>query len=716
MEPGIRWNFKKTKFKTMKLNRFVISLIISFCSSLILFGQTDTTSNRIILTGKNTGEKVILRWVPSSPGVWSTSNDKGYMVERLAFRDSIDFFESGYQLLTPDTLKPWPLDDWEPIANAASGDQYAAIAAQALYGDRNALTKKDSEIPLIQKAHEYENLFASAILAAEYSAPAAIASALRYEDFDIDTNYTYMYMVYSLASTQEYPIDTAHFVVVGRDVDKPAQVVWDGVREMEGAVHLQWDRELHRRAFSGYYIERSQDRGQNWIALNQVPYIDSPTDNVGVPSPMMTYIDSVEANYINYYYRIIGINTYGELSQPSEPIQAMGRDRTAPTAPYNIEANQVMEGQMEISWQSDDPTTAGFYISRKTRLDDEQVLLTPEMLGPQVRTYTDTNYNPLMSQWYMVVAFDTAGNGAAGLPQYGKSIDSIPPAIPQGLSGTIDTNGVVTVTWTSNSEPDLIGYKVHYSNATDHVYAGLHVDPITDTFFIDTINIKVLTEDIYYKIVSVDHSKNHSPFSEVLKLTKPDLLPPTSPVIQTYKVNEDGIYLKWANSTSHDVVDNILMRRLQGAEDWEELVRVGTQQPYAEFLDKTTEAGIIYEYRVRALDDADLWSPTAFPVSLKSVDYSRIPPPENLEVSLREKSSGIEIKWDYSSAKGIEFVLYRAVNGGGFLPIVKLEAPDKQFVDTRTRKGQTYEYNVMAVRSSDGKKSVVSNTQKVVSP
>ena len=42
--------------------------------------------------------------------------------------------------------------------------------------------------------------------------------------------------------------------------------------------------------------------------------------------------------------------------------------------------------------------------------------------------------------------------------------DTMPPSIPTGLKGVIDSAGICTLTWNQNPEDDIRGYRVFVSN------------------------------------------------------------------------------------------------------------------------------------------------------------------------------------------------------------------------------------------------------------
>ena len=704
------------------MKKIAIYILLVISSSSWVAAQDSTTEatadtaivvkRKLVIKAKNTGKKIMLRWAPDSPGAWHLSNAKGYMIERLAYKDDADFLSTGYKLLTPDTLKPWPLDNWETIANEASGDKYAAIAAQAIHGKRNLADPNNQNANFLEKANELNNLYAFAMLAAEYSRNAALASALRFEDEDIDPSMNYVYRVYSNAASTYYQIDTAYVMLKGNKIDvNPVPVINEAV-EGEKVIVLKWDRSLLEH-YSGWYIEKSYDNGNTFKRLNKDPYIHSIGKNREVDYIM--YKDSIDALYEKYQYRIIGINTFAELSEPSKPFTAMGRDRTPPATPRNINAEQITQGGQKITWEVAEvaPDLKGFYITRTANVGSKEILITPELLSKDTRSFTDNSYEQMTDNWYQVYALDTAGNAIVGYPEYGSVRDDFPPATPSNFKGKIDTTGVVTLKWNLGKEKDLFGYHVYFSNHKDHVYARLTEKPIRDTVFVDTLRLDVLTEEIYYTVRAVDIRRNVSKDSKVLKLKKPDILPPVAPVFNDYHVLKEGIKLSWAPSTSHDIKSHYLYRKEIKTETWELIYRTDDVKGQDSYIDNGTHAGKTYKYKLIAEDDDGLRTNGVYIITLTAIDFLVPTAVSDLDVYTITADKQAVVKWIYPKKGEFTFILLRAVNGKGFNIVKTLKSGETRYVDNHLNVENSYEY-VIQVQYPENKKSGFSPIKKAV--
>ncbi len=87
--------------------------------------------------------------------------------------------------------------------------------------------------------------------------------------------------------------------------------------------------------------------------------------------------------------------------------------------------------------------------------------------------------------------------------------DTTPPTAPQNLAST-PGNGVVSLTWNANAEPDLAGYNVYRSTSTPVSTSGtpLNGSLLTSTSYLDATVANGVT--YFYAVVAVDTSANAS--------------------------------------------------------------------------------------------------------------------------------------------------------------------------------------------------------------
>lgn len=649
----------------------------------------------LALIGKNDGQRITLRWAPGTPGAWLLGNRFGYRLERMRFRDKNDAATAEFLPIGGDTLRPWPLDRWEPIAKKSANDPYATAAAQAIFGKK---TQETGNQNLFERGEELKNLFATALLAADFSKNAATAAALRFEDKDVQTGFTHVYRLVNLGASIDYPIDTAYLTINTSDVAKPSRPMFSAAEEGDRAVHLVWDRARHEALFTAYYIEKSDDNGRNFRQLNREPFLQSPL--AGADDGFIHFVDSLEKNYRPTLYRLRGLDAFADLSTPSDTIQAMGRDRTPPRAPQNVRAEHLGNGRVQISWDFDKNVgeIVGFTIARSPEPDAGHLVLTKNMLPASARSFIDNAANELGQNFYTVGVLDTAGNGSVANSVLVVIIDSIAPAPPQGLDGSIDTNGVVSLRWLPGKEPDLAGYAVHSANSADHVFINLTNLGLRDTFFTDTIPLNVLTEAIFYRVTALDHRQNVSEYSATLQLKKPDRVPPVAPVFENYQVGKGFIQINWAPSESRDVASHALFRRKTGEANWVALGSFSKKNGEKNaFLDKNIEPSTDYEYLIKAMDDAGLWTSSPFLLTVRSGNFAERPKPGKPTAIERREVPAIELRWASPEKIGEKIIIYRAENNGAYRTLDLIEADQSFFLDKTVATGKAYSYRLKAV-------------------
>ncbi len=622
----------------------------------------DTLRDEVnIIAGYLDTRAVIVRWVPSTPAVWSYSAYYGYRLERCEV-DTLTGDQSKWMPLGDTILKPASLEQWRVLVSQNPKDYYLQAAGQAHHGERRETGKTISE--LVQKSDEFRNYYAAAMLSAEFSALAATTSALRYEDRDIVPGKLYIYRIRSLCPVSTLAIQEGITSVSTTHFETFPTITFDHIYEGENLIELAWDKKIYGQFYSAFNIYRSTDKGKTWKKINDIPFASTGIKN----EELYFFKDSLDQNYVTMQYQVEGITPFAVTGPRSEMITAMGRDRTPPTAPYDIETKYLGGGRMQITWTVDpnDKDIAGFRISRSNVANEGFLELTHEALAPEARTFTDTACNELINNYYYVGVFDKEGNVNVGFPEYGTIIDSIPPSPPTGLTGAVDTNGIVTLTWRLGSEPDLKGYYVHSSNRSDQTFINLTGHPVQDTVWRDTLPLNVLTEKIYYKLVAVDMRSNYSVYSVMLTLQKPDKVPPVAPVMIDVRNEQDVVKLRWYNSTSLDVVENVLERKSAGDTSFVKIYSCRSDMAEGSFADATVQDGKKYEYRVYAQDDASLKSGFSGSVSITAFVNKTMSPLSNIQAVAKSEEKKVILFWEYPQQGDIHFVVYRSVNGSAY--------------------------------------------------
>ena len=313
----------------------------------------------------------------------------------------------------------------------------------------------------------------------------------------------------------------------------------------------------------------------------------------------------------------------------------------------------------------------------------------------------DTAATPF-EPYYVVASVDTAGNYIQSLPVYSELIDTVPPAMPVGLTGTIDSTGVVRLRWKRGKEPNLLGYRIYWANDPSHEFTVRNPQPQRDTTFVDTVSVMTLTRHVYYKVAAVNDRYNYSRLTPVLGLLRPDRIPPSSPVFRNVTVSDTTVALTWAASASKDVRAQILSRRTAGQPRWNTLASLDPQKEV--YVDRAVTKRTVYEYQLVAIDSAGLSSEPSAPVSGRPYDTGVRPGVTDLKATYDPTTGTVQLRWSYQPLQGESFwfVIYRGYNGAAPSQIRSAEATARTFDDRELPGKGAYTYAVKVLTSTGG--------------
>ena len=670
-------------------------------------------------------DSIVIRWAPENAVAWNLCRDSGYEVTRIDYSDPQHPVNL---LLTAQAFKPMTLEQMK--ATLDRNDKYAAIAAQAMYGNDFRMTKEEpgSFAEKVKQGHNAMNFrFSFAMQAADFSAPVASALALRWVDKTVKKGGKYVYLITVRADGKNYVVDSAATLVI--NIKKVTNAVPEGLKAFgfDRRVELHWNRRQMGN-FSAYYIERSDDEGKTFHTLNKLPfYAPDQTPAAGKNDTVQhkialllrdhqVYFDSIPQDYKTYFYRLRGINAFAELSSSSLAVEIQGRDLTAPVPPVIDSAKNISGNKIKISWtqRKASPDLAGYFISRSNSVKGPFYPLSKTMLDKNIKSFTDTAALPHLPNYYVVVAVDTARNLSASSAYAGYLTDTIPPKAPIRLAGNIDSNGVVHLHWAANKEPDLKGYKVYYAYNPQYEFSQLTEEPITDTSFTDTISTKSLNRNIYYELVAVDKSNNHSTYSSPTQLKKPVVVPPSAPVATHISVKKTRVDIDWIESRSEGAAGYEIYRMDPGHE-WKTIAKLNQQwhASSVHFTDTTISPNTDYYYSAETIDGSSgLHSTRSFVVHARSKVSNTLPAPDDMKTVFDAKQNAIKLNWKYTDDGDYYFIVYRAFNNGPLTAWHSFDKKERSGTDNEIKKG-TYQYAIKIVYRNKPVESALSKTTSV---
>lgn len=672
------------------MSRIIIIWTLCICSGF-LFGQSEAYP----LIAKKKSNEVVLRWAPSNAAYWLQLQRAQIWIERADI-DPVSERVVSTQRLVSDTFQVWKESAFRQMENWGEEEDFVALAGYLMHAPYESLkdSLSTSWSDLLTQQEELSDRYSMALLAADRSVQAAQALGMRWTDPDPKFDLLQVYALYVQVDTMIYH----SIIAVQAGKETPFRPEIQKTNEQEDFVVLSWDRRLHSQHYTSYWIEKSKDQEQ-WTRLNEQPYIHAKQEDQDLASGQITYIDSASIGD-PYYYRIIGLDAFGETSDPSEAVHLSGRDRTPPAPPQKLNAAMPNEREMVVSWEALEYERGVQYAVRKSNRSDGIYRQVSPWLPENTVHWTDTSPSLVLSNFYEVCIQDSAENISCSRPVYGIVQDTFPPAAPEGLEATVDSSGVVRLKWNLGLEEDLKGYHVYFANAYDRVLSILTGTMVQDTQYTDTISLNSLTKSVFYRVVAEDIRSNRSEFSSMIRVERPDTIPPSAAVFKTYEIKNESIFLRWANSSSADVSQQLLFRKESRDNEFTLLDSLAAFVTY--YNDEKVLPGKRYVYRLITVDQGG-WS-TPSPVDLSV--YSKAQKAE-LSISAREVGGAYSIQFQVPADLGKEdgVKLYRAVDNQPFLSW-KTVSPEEELQSVKINKPTRIKALIIHV---DGRKSDWSN-------
>jgi len=493
----------------------------------------------------------------------------------------------------------------------------------------------------------------------------------------------------------ENKIDTA-FVFTGISQYAPLPVPYEFSAQFENkAAILKWNIFIHNNIYVAWEIERSEN-GKTFSPVTTEPYVHLYSPENQNPEYTFKY-DTLPANGKEYHYRIRGISSFGEKGSWSAIVKGKGIETIENTP--NIKQHNITKGKVTVEWEFPkeyEHTINGFKILRADNHNGKFTELNTK-LKPSERKYTDTK--PLQTGYYKIAAYKQPGMEKQSFPYLVQLTDSIPPGKPVGLSGTVDTLGVVTLTWKANPEKDIYGYRVFRSVSGKDEFSQRTHRPVSTTTFTDTISTKDLNASIFYKIMAVDQRQNQSEFSNIVEIIKPDNTPPSIPVITAIEPSEGKIKLTWINSTSPDVARHEVFRKKTSDSIWTKIHEIPVPKKVNtefEYIDTTPEA-TDSQYKIKAVDKSGNISESFPSIDIKSLKSNQNESVKKIRQQIDRETGRLRLTWQLPG-KEIKYIkIYRKTGNQPYSVYATLEGNLSAFEDYKLKTGETYVYAVKLI-------------------
>ncbi len=685
----------------MKSFKYILVALLAILMPTMSMAQ----DNDIELDAFCGGNFVLLKWYPQSVDVYKKCAKMGFVVERR---------QGGGPWEALTVVKP---GTYEEFAELEQKNDKAFMINYLLHPDeviKNAQVddadaedddNDDSGDTDLKNSEDADFLFKMCLLESEFSIDMARVMGLNFSDDYVQTQQHYEYRISAADSRINLKSGVAKVSVTRRQ--KTAAMPEIKVENKDHRVYFSWNMKTLRRDYSGFQIERSVD-GKTFKVLNTDPIVHLLSDEAS--ADVITVNDSLPSCDKVYYYRFCGISRFGFNGPYSKVVTASYE------CPYNVQVSlkDVKINEQNIStlhWEVDNPdnqTIKGFDIERAEKMDVNGgtfVSLTKGKLLPgSARSYVDNT--TLESNYYRVVAYGKSQKQVSVSNfYYAHPIDSVPPAAPTGLKATIDSAGVVELTWSPNTEPDIMAYRVFFSNDTVSEFLGASDTFLTKPYFTDTLFLGSLTNEIYYKVLAIDRNYNQGPLSDAIKVLKPDTIPPAPARFENVYQDEAGtIHVEWRKSVSTDVVKQTLYRRVGEDAEWTLAGEWNAPEFPESFIDTIPASGERFYYRLVVADESDNKTERESP-SLKTKHIKK-ECVKDVVLTTDYRKGGIEVSWEKCGCKIYKTNVFRRTNGGDSKLLGTIKGVEINFFDKTVKKGENYQYIIQPITEKMSKIAV----------
>ncbi len=663
------------------------------------------------IVARRVSDGVMLRWAPSTPEAFAEGRRDGYRLERasVSATGAIGTFQP---VLDGAPFKPYEQEAFDFLAytfraSDSSRLMYRQFAYSVLY------EAMDATLNAQEAAEALQVQFGFALLAADRDTIASLALGLAFQDEEVVREQRYAYRV-TLESRRGQP-QASDTVVVEAQVYRPtAKQDRVGVDPGDGEVTLSWPSTL---GYSAYLIQRSDDNGNTWMPLTSAPMLTLITGDT-VPGDEF-HRDTALINYRTYRYRLYGYTSFADEELVADVI-ATPRDRTPPDMPTAVRAEELRPGVVDITWEVPEPVSpdlAAFFVARGTA-DEGPFTRLSGPLPSNARQYLDSSGRLASANYYVVEAVDTAGNVARSFSAYVVLADSTPPAAPVLREGVVDSNGVVTLRFERPADRDYMGYRLLRANDSTHEFSVVAerltndtLDVSNETEYKDTIELRTLTRNVYYRMYALDFHHNESAPSELLRIVRPDVVPPVAPVITGYLVTDSSMIIDYVESSSDDVARHVLLRKAASALTWDTAAVLSAGSRRVE--DAASLPSEMYDYAVVAIDEAGLFSDISNIVSGKRYDTGVRPPVNDVRAQYDSVARVVTLVWDYRDLpEDHNFVIYRTDGDRLQTHAVVPRGAGRTYVDRVLPSSVEIRYAIKVV-TENGAESVLSQSVSV---
>lgn len=470
-------------------------------------------------------------------------------------------------------------------------------------------------------------------------------------------------------------------------------------KPMDRSAVIYWERKpefLSTGVVTAYNLYRSQSRIGPWQMVNAAGIL--PVSLRGSDSDdetnIQNHVDRFLENQQEYFYHVRALNSFGIESEPSAILRVVPGDSQPPRTPGGL-MGEVFGGAVRLQWEYEDhENIMGFQIFKATdRQDDfEKVFPFSELqLDPEIREHIDLEVTPGNDFYYFIRV--VGQNGLVSSPSDTLSFfytDNLPPLPPQNVKAVADSLRIV-VSWSPNTENDLLGYEVERASDKSLLRRFLMNSQIlTDTFFIDSFPVNNPTQYGYW-VYALDQSMNRSRASEMVTARLVDITPPSVPFIHSLAHKDGQIVLRWSQNPEADLHSYRIYRAVDDSLTMTFHTGHGENR-----LEEAIPSPGVYYYAVSAVDSTGNESARSRSAWIEVKEGPPAPPSDGF--AQRNDAGHMSLRWERSPSAGLNGYMLQRIEQGRAAPIdlAQLRSDENSFIDRAAPAQGEFHYLVYA--------------------
>jgi len=584
------------------------------------------------------------------------------------------------------------------VYRSAGKDDWVKISSAPVTLNKNADDSKyDDETKQLYQAitktpyDEFSTSIARAfvLIKAIYNNQFANEVGIFYEDKTAKIGQTYKYKITKHNESKVTAESEEITCGVFDEAFEPQEVIFERNKKF---IALSWKPDVYK--YYGVDIYRKEIGAGDFTKLTSVGpiTIDIRTQKNYKKSDVF-YSDTTVNNEKGYIYKLVSINYFGQESRFTEEFTVAVKDFIPPTSPHSFKVRAFsVEGFARLTWDAiEEADLNGFNIYTSQDPEATFTKLNTQLLSKETKMFDAKNLQ-VGGHYFVVSSVDIAGNETPSGMMFGEVRDIEPPIAPRNLESKPES-GKITLTWTANTEGDLMGYYIQKSlsdsNNLDNHYVILNSEICTDNRY-EVIIPKNVKNEFVYRVVAVDTLYNISKPSINSLAQMPDVIPPKKPVLSNVGISKDTstILVSWIANADADLAGYKLFRRLFNDSIFTQVNYSLIPKDVNEYKDRSAEMGRQYVYAVKAVDNSKNESDLSneFNYTLKKKTSNSTITVTKYEYSSRKKEVLIQWKWQgEQELKG--YVVYMMSDDGILKPFTGLsesnELRTKQVLDAK---------------------------------